>query len=534
MAAIGNGLGLAADARHADVSESFWISLRYFNYYRIAVAAVFLLVVLIYGDMLNLGSHAPRVFTAVSGAYLAFAIAFQALMRKWPAYFNLQLSLHVVTDITTLVLMMYASSGFRSGIGVMLLISLAGAALVSRGALMLFYAALASIAILLEQSYWVLVHDASTANFLQPGLLSIGYFATALITNQLAQRVIMNERVARQRGADLANQLRINQLVIRDVQDGILVVDSNGLVRQQNPAVSTLLGRPAPELDQIEVYSPVLAAELVRWKSGSGPSIATLRVPENGRLVRARFVGAGVDGGSFTLVFLEDLSRLQEQAQQLKLAALGRLTANIAHEIRNPLSAITHAGDLLTEETRTQDKSRLVQIIRDNSERLDRMVRDVLQLSRRDRVQPQSIQLSAFLARFIDQFVQREDIPRAVFRLDVAPDATMEFDPVHLDQVLWNLVRNAWRHCRKLSGSVGLSVKREANRIELWVVDDGPGIPKELQAQLFEPFFTTYSAGTGLGLYIARELCSANASLLEYSDQSAGAIFKITWQFNPH
>lgn len=526
-------IALHPQSKPADVSESFWISLRYFNYYRIAVAAVFLLVVLIYGDMLNLGSHAPQLFMVASGTYLAFAVAFQALMRKWPAYFNLQLSLHVVTDIAMLVVMMYASSGFRSGIGVMLLISLAGAALVSRGALMLFYAALASIALLLEQSYWVLVHDASTANYLQPGLLSIGYFATALITNQLAQRVIMNERVARQRGADLANQLRINQLVIRDVQDGILVVDSNGLVRQQNPAVSALLGRPAPELDQIEVYLPELAAQLTKWRDGNGPAAATLRVPESGRLVRARLVGAGVDGGSFTLVFLEDLSRLQEQAQQLKLAALGRLTANIAHEIRNPLSAIRHAGDLLNEESPGRDKDRLVQIIRDNSERLDRMVRDVLELSRRDRVQPETIQLSAFLARFIDEFVQKEAMDRDVFRLDVPPESTVEFDPVHLNQVLWNLVRNAWRHCQKKAGSVRLSAESRSNRLELLVADDGTGVPKELQAQLFEPFFTTYSGGTGLGLYIARELCAANSALLEYRDHSSGAIFRITWQFSP-
>src|SRR5207302_1760688 len=168
-----------------------------------------------------------------------------------------------------IVILMYASSGIRSGLGVMLLISLAGAALVSRGTLTLFYAALASIAVLLEQSYWVLVEDSSTANYVQPGLLSIGYFATALITNRLARR-----------------------------------------------------------------------------------------------LIRARFVSAGVAGGGSSLVFLEDLSKLQEQAQQLKLAALGRLTANIAHEIRNPLSAIAHAGDLLQEEQRGPHKQRIVQIIR--------------------------------------------------------------------------------------------------------------------------------------------------------------------------
>ena len=525
---------LTTSQREADVSESFWISLKYFNYYRIAVAAVFLLAVLIYGDMLNLGSYAPRVFMGASGAYLALAVSFQAVMRKWPRMFNFQLSIHVITDIALLVLMMYSSNGFRSGIGVMLLISLAGAALVSRGALMLFYAAMASIALLLEQSYWVLVHDASTANFLQPGLLSIGYFATALITNQLAQRVIVNERVARQRGADLANQLRINQLVIKDVQVGILVVDSNGLVRQQNPAVSALLGRPAPELDQIDAYLPELGAELKKWGEGYSLNSVTIQIPDSGRQIRARFVGVGVDGGSFTIVFLEDLSRLQEQAQQLKLAALGRLTANIAHEIRNPLSAITHAGDLLGEAEQQRDTPRLVRIIRDNAERLDRMVRDVLELSRRDHVRLQSVELLSFVSAFIEEFAQKEGISRDMIKIDVPSGIAVYFDLVHLNQVMWNLVRNAWRHCEKRSGSIQLSARPQANRLEFHVIDDGPGVPKSLQSQLFEPFFTTYSGGTGLGLYIARELCASNGARLDYWDRAMGADFRIIWRFNHH
>jgi two-component system sensor histidine kinase PilS (NtrC family) len=454
-------------------------------------------------------------------------------MRKWPILFNVQLSLHVIVDIAVLVVMMYASSGFRSGIGVMLLISLAGAALVSRGALMLFYAALASIALLLEQSYWVLVHDASTANFLQPGLLSIGYFATALITNQLALRVIVNERVARQRGADLANQLRINQLVIRDVQDGVLVVDSNGLVRQQNPAVSVLLGRPAPELDQIEVYLPELAAKLQAWKDGHGPHSVALQVPESGRHIRARFVSAGLEGGSLTLVFLEDLPRLQEQAQQLKLAALGRLTANIAHEIRNPLSAITHAGDLLGEGGAARQIPRLVRIIQDNARRLNRMVRDVLELSRRDRVQPQEISLGSFLHGFVEDFVQKEGLEKGRIALDVSDTITIEFDRVHLNQVIWNLVVNAWRHSTKSGACVRISAMCQASRLELHVIDDGPGVPISLQSQLFEPFFTTYSGGTGLGLYIARELCAANGASLDYVNQPTGAHFRVTWRLNP-
>ncbi|TMG73449.1 MAG: HAMP domain-containing histidine kinase [Betaproteobacteria bacterium] len=523
-------LSLSWPPQQGAVADSFWVSLKYFNFYRVAVAAMFLLAALVYGDDLGLGSHDLNAFVYTCVVYLALAVAFHFALRKVPGYFNVQLTLHVVSDIAVVVVLMYASSGIRSGLGVMLLISLAGAALVSRGMLVLFYAALASIAVLLEQSYWVLVQDSSTANYLQPGLLSIGFFVTALITNQLARRLILNERLARQRGADLADQLRINRLISRDVQDGVLVVDANGLVHQHNPRAADLVGRFPPELSQIEEYSEELAHGLAAWRAGEGASSVNMRFAESGRLVRARFLAAGVAGGSFSLVFLEDLSRLQEQAQQLKLAALGRLTANIAHEIRNPLSAITHAGDLLHEEQRGPQKERIVQIIRDNAQRLERMVHDVLELSRRDRVQPETIRVRPYLLTFIDEFAQNETIPSESFSIDAAENVLMDFDRAHLNQVLWNLLRNAWRHCRKQIGSVRLAAWRRVNRVELHVIDDGEGVARDLQAQLFEPFFTTLANGTGLGLYIARELCVANGASLDYLDRYQGADFRILWQ----
>jgi len=411
----------------------------------------------------------------------------------------------------------------------MLLISLAAAALVSRGTLMLFYAALATIAILLEQTYWVLFYDRSVADYVQPGLLAIGYFATALITNQLALRVIRQERVMRQRSVDLSNQLRISQLVLQDMQDAVMVVDGNGLVRQHNPQLSELLGREAPELDQIEKYSPEIARALARWRDADGAASETLMLPGSGKLVRARFVEAAAEGGSISLVFLDDLSRLQEQAQQLKLAALGRLTANIAHEIRNPLSSISHAGELLQEEQRAPSQQRLLNIIQENSKRIDRMVRDVLELTRRDRVHPENIPLGGFLPSFVEEFAQNEHIPASSFVLELGEAGEVLFDRVHLQQVLWNLLRNAWRHSRQREASVRVVVRRQSNRVELHVIDDGEGVPAHLRQQLFEPFFTTYSSGTGLGLYIAREMCAANAAMLDYVGPTAngGADFRI-------
>ncbi|HSD43565.1 MAG TPA: ATP-binding protein [Burkholderiales bacterium] len=513
--------------RTPDVTDSFWVSLRYFNAYRLAVAVLLLVLVIAYGDALALGQR--DLFGVVGLAYLLAAVVFHVVIRRVPRHFETQLTAHVCTDIVAIVLLMYASGGFRTGLAVMLLISLAAASLVSRGRLLLFYAALASVALLLEQTVWVVRGVHGVAEYLPAGLLCIGYFATALITNRLAQRVITNERVARQRGIDLANQLRVNQLVIQDVQDGVLVVDSNGLVRQHNPVVDRLLGRSAPELDQIDAYSHELARALREWREGRARASAMFRFSDSGILVRARFVDAGVVGDSFAVIYLEDISKLEDQARQMKLAALGRLTANIAHEIRNPLAAMIHAAELMLEENRAPARERLTRIIRDNAKRLDRMVKDVLELNRRDRVQPDPVRLGAFVETFLEEFAQNEQIDRSGFALAVEGDGIVDFDRVHLNQILWNLARNAWRHSRKVTGSVRMRIHRQGNRMELHVSDDGPGVAKDLQGQLFEPFFTTYSAGTGLGLYIARELCAANGATLEYVDRPAGADFRITW-----
>lgn len=512
------------------VSDSFWVSLRYFNAYRIAVAALLFASILFYQDLLALGLEDVRLYTVTSVIYLTVAVGFHVLLRRAPYNFNAQLTAHIVVDVVAITLLSHASGGFQSGLAVMLLISVAAAGLVSRGSQLLGYAALASIAVLAEQTVQILADEATLSTYLQPALISIGYFATAMITSKLAQRVITNERVARQRGIELANQLRISELVIQDVQDGVLVVDANGLVRQHNRRIEELLGRNVPELEQIEGYSPALATALAAWRAEIGPAQPTLTLDESGRSVRARFVEAGLEDAKLTVIYLEDISKLEEQARQLKLAALGRLTANIAHEIRNPLASVTHAAELLQEENRALARERLIRIIRDNARRLNRMVHDVLELNRRDRVQADTVRLGAFVSAFVDEFAPSEGLPAGAVTLDLQGDPAVECDRVHLNQIVWNLVRNAWRHSTGHPGSVRILVQRSGGRIELHVVDDGPGVPRELQPQLFEPFFTTFSGGTGLGLYIARELAAANRATLEYIDRAAGADFRLAWQ----
>jgi two-component system sensor histidine kinase PilS (NtrC family) len=243
-------------------------------------------------------------------------------------------------------------------------------------------------------------------------------------------------------------------------------------------------------------------------------------------------VGKGRSAG--VVVFLEDLSRVQRQAQQMKLASLGRLTANIAHEIRNPLSAINHAAELLIEETnQASAEMRLLQIIHDNTQRLDRMVQDVLRLNRRDRALRETFSVVDYLRTFVGQFAEIEKVADGVIRIDAKIEPDVTFDRSHLNQIMWNLCRNALRYCRKQAGSIVLAVRRtgRTGSIELSVKDDGPGVAEALRSNLFEPFFTTASSGTGLGLYIAREICEANGATLEYVDNSGnGAQFSVLFK----
>jgi two-component system, NtrC family, sensor histidine kinase PilS len=493
------------------VPESFWISLRYFNYYRIALAAVFLGTALIYGDAVNVGARSLDLFRYFAAAYLLCAVLVHGLSRGVRDKFELQVSLQVCLDIVAITLLMYASGGIKSGLGVMLLISLTGAAIVAPRRLTYLYAALATIALLLEQSYWVLEHDAPTASFLQPGLLAIGYFATAGVTSWLAARVAANERLARQRERELATQTRVNQLVIEDMNDGVLVLDRAGRVVQHNPQAQQLLGAAS-------LLGTSIAA-LVPGFAGSA------EIEVGGRDIRLRPLERGAE--EFSVLLVEDTTRAREQAQQLKLAALGRLTANIAHEIRNPLAAISHATELLSEEKRSDDRERLTRIIRDNAGRLERLVSDVLQLNKRDRVSAAPLSLHAWLGAFVAEFVANEQIPAERTILETRREAWIEFDREHLHQVMWNLLRNAARYARAEPGAIRVRLDGYGDRVELSVIDNGPGVPPAIRGQLFEPFFTTEAKGTGLGLYLARELCAANRATVEYVTDGAGAHFRI-------
>jgi two-component system sensor histidine kinase PilS (NtrC family) len=511
--------------------ERFWRPLHYFNMYRVIISGLCLSAILFFDKPNSFGSQSPILFYEASIAYLLFALISIFTIRAHKPRFNIQLASQIGSDILFLVLLMHASGGIQSGLGLLLLASLAGAGLITRGRLALFYASLASIAILLEQTYRIFEFEETSTQYFQAGLLSMTFFATAWAAHVLAKRAIASEKLAVQRGIDLANLAQVNQLVIHDMQDGILVIDEKGKVRQRNLQADRLLGLFNRNLEepQIVEISSRLAERLSGWIISGSNDSDPLHINSTNKLIRTRFVPVGKNRDSGAVIFLEDMSRIQAQAQQMKLAALGRLTANIAHEIRNPLSAISHATELLQEADETADQPRMLNIIQDNAQRLNKMVQEVLQLNRRDRAQPEPIKLDHFLSSFTAEFTQIEKIPLSAISLDVKDAQNIYFDKGHFHQIIWNLCHNAWRYCQKKAGSVQLivSLGYSENIVKLDIIDDGPGIDATLHHQIFEPFFTTDTSGTGLGLYIARELCEANNATLTHVETSQGGHFRI-------
>lgn len=503
----------------------FWRSLRFFCFYRLAVALVLLVLAASFSDVVNVGAYNLALFQRANLVYVLGAIALIILIHRRQPSFSAQLTVQMLFDITLITLLMYASGGQKSGLAVLLLISLAGAGLVGEGRMVLFFAAMASLAILIEQGLRTLGLDADPGEFFRTGLVCLSFFGMAITARLLARRVVANEELARARGLALDRQLAIGQRIIADMTDGVLVLDERGRVQQWNAMAERLLSRVSKE-SQLSDWSPHLMRQLWLGAAAKGNDVtrdlAEVVRSREGKLLRLRLLPASEQGGD-SVVYIEDMERVQIQAQQLKLAALGRLTANIAHEVRNPLAAISHAAELLGEDETDPIRKRLATIVGDNSIRLNRLVTDVLELGRRDRATPEVLHWPSFASEFREEFLLHD--ASAATRLSLSDtDVRLRFDRSHLHRVIWNLVANALRHASAAAGAVQVQVRvGEGNGsvVEVHVMDDGPGIAEALRQQMFEPFVTSHGSGTGLGLYIARELCDANAARLELVDPAA-------------
>ncbi|MFU8815706.1 MAG: sensor histidine kinase [Pseudomonadales bacterium] len=510
--------------------------LRIYSYYRLLVGLGLLSVFLQSFMASELGGHAPGLFLRVVLGFCAINVITVLLLPVVPRrYFHTPRIAGglVALDILVLAILMYASGGVGSGVGLLLLVSVAAGAILVAGRSALLLAALATIAVLYEEFYLSLSAPHLHDDYFQAGILGGLFFGAALVLRFLSHRVRDNDVRALTQAAELADLERVNRQIIARMRTGIAVVDSANRVRMANQSARTLLGcQPGTELAALPT---ALAQHLAAWRQNMDVRVPPFQVADDAPEIRVNFLAVrrGDPYGDVT-VFIEDTSEVQQQAQQLKLAALGRLSASIAHEIRNPLGAISHAAQLLSEsEHLDPGDRRLSEIIHNHGQRMNRVVENVLETSRRRLPTPVRLNLANHLAAFADAF--RDSVPDVQLEVSVTPvDAEVRVDKSQLDQVLNNLVSNAIRHSREHTGCPfarlegGIDPRTE--RTYLNVIDHGQGVPEQDVEHLFDPFFTTAPNGTGLGLYISRELCEANqARLLYYRHATHGACFRMTF-----
>ncbi|ATQ78855.1 two-component sensor histidine kinase [Massilia violaceinigra] len=548
--------GLSAESR-----ETFWRSLQALTATRIVISLV-LLAYLAF-DQKGAAGAGHHLYTETCIAYLALAGAFVLASVYVRNHFLMQVVVQIAVDIAVISVLYMAAAASRGSLVILYLFPLAGAAILAPRLLALFSAALVTLFLLIDSLYQVFLGMAGMP-LTQAGLYGAAFFAIVMVVSRLAAKLIRQEELAARHGADLKIQQAINQIVIADVDDGILVVDRDGHIFAGNPAAQHMLGLANGDsgfaLSEVAALEPVAHA-FSEWQRQVGPAaggpraafvtVKPYRDSGGGDAGTAAWSGrrdlaahlklrfARVDtvdeASERCVIFLQDVTAIENQAQELKLASMGRLTASIAHEVRNPLSAIGHATALLAEDLHEPGQARLLKIVGDNVARVNRMVEDILQLSRKVQPNGDPLLLGPFLNELKAEFDETQGVANDIVWLGNTGAVPVRFDALHLREVLINLLTNALRYASGGEGSIRVYVVTDAaGGMELHVQDDGPGITPEVRAHLFEPFYTTSSKGTGLGLYLARELCLNNAAMLDYEyrfDASGFGVRKASGRF---
>ncbi|MES1928276.1 signal transduction histidine kinase [Salinisphaera dokdonensis CL-ES53] len=514
-----------------------WRAITSLNVYR-GLVAFGLVGLLLFGAAEQLFMVAlPEVFRIASLLYLAqcgFSL-FMSLSRT-PAL-RVQVLLACAVDVAICTTLTFASTGVAGGLGMLLITPVAAAGMLLPARLATLIAACAAIGIVGQEGWRAIQFLDVRAEFVQAGILGSVFFITASVAHWLARRVRVSEAIAAERATEARDLATLNRHIIQQMDMGAVVVDGSHRVQLINDAAIRMLELlpTRPVRTQLDELSPALEEALVDWQIRAPVSNDVIRAGSHSLLPVFSRLGHGESAS--VLIFLEDAARQSEQAQQLKLVSIGRLSASIAHEIRNPLGAISHAGQLLAESpTLNGEDLRMLDIIHRHSRRIDNIINSVMGLSRRSQLSRRTLALSAWLYDTIDDYLDyNEDAPD--FDIDEFDAALqVEFDPDHLRQVLFNLWDNAQRHARKAGIELTIRLTGHRNRSDrfcLDIIDNGPGIDPAILDQIMEPFFTTNREGTGLGLHIAGQLCDANGAQLAPVAHSAGACFRITFAHAP-
>jgi len=488
-----------------------WTSIRLLNVYRLGLSAIFF--------SQSFLSESPLLRIYNLGLYSWTSLAFLILALIWVLAawierraFHQQVSLQTYSDIIIIILLMHACGGISSGIGMLLIISIAVTALLAEQSLSIIFASLASLGLLSEHIYSSIYLPNYIGTSTQVGILGATLFATAIVTYMLTQRLRSSEQLVQQRERDVALLSTLNQEIIENLQAGVIVLGRNNLIRHINNAALQMLQINNDSTLSLKRRAPQLLDALDTWQKY--PERETPYLPSETGIENIQISFRALKGKdqANTLIFLNDVSSIKHSMQQAKLASLGHLTANIAHEIRNPLGAISHAAQLLSENNELPATDhRMTEIIHHHTQRINHIIEDVLQISRGNPTSMESLNLQPWLENFIDDFCMSNQSGKDCFKLDItSKHAFVRFDPGHLDQVMTNLCSNAHSH-----GDPGKPIHlkvydNDAGNLCIEIADEGPGISHENMDKIFEPFFTTSHDGSGLGLYIVNQLCELN------------------------
>ncbi|MDP9008827.1 MAG: HAMP domain-containing histidine kinase [Pseudomonadota bacterium] len=513
-----------------------WRVLAVLNLYRVLVPLV-LLGLYSLGGGRGIGVKTPQLFLGTAVFYLLFGLGSVIFVRRRFASATVQTILQASIDMVVLIVLFHASGGIANGLGILFFLPVGGLAFLLTPRTAFFLAAVAAIAILSDTTWLQLHGDTDIASYATAGLLGVVLFTIAAAASFSASRMRESENLVRQKDVDLANLAELSQYIVQHLRESLLVVDAADRIRLINESAAAILGdNHAVPGALVGEVSPRLLYSLSTWRQREqGDSSPSSFVAADGaRVIQPHFAPLGAAPGP-TLIFLEDTSLMAERVQQGKLAALGRLSASIAHEIRNPVGAMSHAGQLLAESGNIgADERRLTDIIQSNSERVSTIINNVLQLSRREATKPTRLSLGDWLEDFLEEFCETMQVRETQIGIHEADgDLEVRFDPSHLHQVVWNLCDNAMKYGEARDGiSVEINLGRltPSNRPYLEVSNRGPGIEPQAIDRIFEPFFTGRKGGTGLGLFIARELCQLNRAILLYEPRgSDGSVFRIVF-----
>lgn len=456
------------------------------------------------------------------------------IIARWPRR-DQQVQLAIYLDILCALALIHFSGGVAAGFGLLPAIAVIWGALLLEGRQSLLFAALASVGVISQRVYAELYLDDFDGSYLEAGLLGVVYFSVAALVDVLSLRLRATEQLAARRKIDLADLAELNEYVIERLATGVLVIDGERRIRLLNAAAQRLLNDAHAKRGKALAR---VAPALLDWLDAAiaGESEKQPSIELHGRNLRLALHLLGEARTTGALIYLRDEQELLRQAQEVNLASLGRLSASVAHNIRNPLAAVAHASQLLAESNHldAQDQQ-LLAIIQRNAQRLDEIVDSVLELSNRHRAEPQPIPLQEWLKEVCRDYRDSHQLPDRALELDLPrTDALVEADPRHLHQILNNLCDNAREHGKDEQGRCRMRWTLETDALtqvlRLRLCDGGPGVPLAQQQAIFEPFYTTASGGTGLGLYAARALAEANGLRLEYSDNpQGGSCFTLTF-----